>query len=288
MHRVTSEPLQRHAQRLMRSRARTFYLASLFLEVSIRRDVHAVYAYFRVIDDLVDEPGNRSRDQILDFLMGWQECLAGRRSLSEPLLCEVLRIADRHRVPYEFLTMVIDGARFDLDINQIETLDELIHYSELVAGSVGVVMAYILGTQDPLALAAANDLGVAMQITNVLRDVGEDLGRGRVYLPQSELRRAGCTLETLRREEITPSLRQVMQVLIGHARVRYQRGLAGIPHLDRSAQFAVYLAATLYAQILVKIERRDFDVFSRRASLGHVEKWMLALPAYAHCRELGL
>lgn len=287
--RSVHESLHRRAVgQLMRSRARTFYLASLFLPVSARKDVAIAYAYFRTVDDLVDEQLDLSREEVVETLASWEDEIIGRRVPQHPIICELLGIADRHRIPYDFLTMVIDGARFDLDMQWIETLDDLVRYSVLVAGSVGVIMAHILGTDDPRALEAANDLGVAMQLTNVLRDVGEDLQRGRVYLPRAELQAAGCTLDMLRREKITPQFQRVMQALIADARERYRRGMSGISYLDRSAQFSIYLAATLYSQILVKIERRDFDVFSRRASLSHVEKWMLALPAYAQHRQLSV
>ena len=172
----------------------------------------------------------------------------------------------------------------DMDVPVIESREQLMHYSTLVAGSVGMVMACVLDAATSDALDAARDLGIAMQLTNILRDVAEDLDRGRIYLPADELLAAGCSTDSLKSGITSPGLRRVMSDIASEARCRYERGKAGIPALDPSAQFAISLAAHLYSQILVKIESRDFDVFSGRASLGSIEKWTLALPAYARHR----
>lgn len=270
---------------LIRTRARTFYLASLFLPRQIRRDVHIVYAYFRTIDDLVDEPPQPSTvDEIRERLDIWERTV--RSGCQDSALSGALRgVIARHEIPPDLLCMVIDGARFDLELRQIETVEELLRYSVLVAGSVGMVMATLMGARHPEALASARDLGTAMQITNVLRDVGEDLGRGRVYLPRTELECRGCRVDALSRLDDPAAAQVVMQMLAVRARTLYSRGMAGIHFLPSSCQFSIYLAAVLYARILDKIENSEFDVFSSRAHLGTAEKWRAVLPAYvAHRR----
>jgi len=202
------------------------------------------------------------------------------------LLAEIIRLAGRYDVPSHYLTMVLHGARRDLDGHAIETVEELRHYALLVAGSVGVVMAHILGGRSEAALSAASELGIAMQLTNVLRDVGEDLRRGRIYLPRTELERAGCPIETLQTYTVTPGFRRVVRLLATQARDGYQRGIAGIHYLDPSARFAISLAATLYAGILDEIELHDFDVFRHRAHLGMKEKCTAAARAYIQYRRL--
>ncbi|PZS02819.1 MAG: hypothetical protein DLM70_09745 [Chloroflexi bacterium] len=271
----------------MRSRARTFYLASLFLPQPVRSDVRLIYAYFRTIDDLVDEPGHGSVDEVFAELRRWEDALLGRRAEAFPSLGPMLRVADRYRIPIEHFVTVIEGARFDVRMQTVDTLEELIHYCTLVAGSVGIVMAHVLGAEAPEAFEAANDLGVAMQITNILRDVGEDVRRDRLYLPLAELARAGCSPDSVRMGHLSPGLRTVMRLLMSEARQRYRRGEDGTGLLDPYAKFAVHLSARLYEQILVKIERRNFDVFTERARVGSVEKWLLALPAYAQHRQVG-
>lgn len=279
--------LRRHTSGIIRRKARTFYLASLFLPASIRRDVHTVYAYYRSVDDLVDEPpAGASRGDILAELDRWSSVILGISSPQQPLAAELMRVVDRYKIPSSFLLMMLEGACLDLELTYLESREELLRYSILVAGSVGQVMSHILGATDEEALHSAQCLGVAMQLTNVLRDVGEDLERGRVYLPLHDLESAGCTLNHVFARTPTPGLITVMQDVANEARLLYTIGIEGIRYLDRSAQFPIYLAATLYAHILDKIEQQDFDVFARRAHLGTLEKWRLALPAYMHHRQI--
>ncbi len=279
MARQQTADIVRSASRLTRSRARTFYLASLFLPRPIRREVHLIYAYYRAVDDLVDEPQpGLSIDGIKRRLSDWEDELYGRQPLSWELLGEIQRLAEKHSIPTQYLTMVLHGARFDLDLRSIGTLQELLDYSVLVAGSVGMVMACVLGARSEPALSAACDLGVAMQLTNVLRDVREDYARGRVYLPSAEMTMAGCGAEVLARGVVTPQFCAVLRCLLEEARRRYQSGADGVRYLDSSVQFSIFLAANLYARILDKIEREQFDVFARRVRLSSMEKWVLTMP----------
>jgi 15-cis-phytoene synthase len=277
----------RRASQVTRGEARSFYLASLFLPTTVRRDVHALYAFYRTVDDLVDEPpAELSRQDILGTLSEWDGALRGTGTSQHIFVTEAHGLAHRYGIPIEYLCMMLEGARFDLDMKVIQTRQELIRYAVLMAGSVGMVMSHLLGASDAESLAAANDLGVAMQITNVLRDVGEDLRRGRVYLPQHELETYGYSRCALERGEVNEPFRRVMGSLAQDARVYYQSGMRGISRLDHSVQFSIYLAATLYGRILDKIEECDFNVFTRRASLNASEKWMLAMPTYLAHRQL--
>lgn len=277
----------RRATQVTRGKARSFYLASLFLPTSVRPDVHALYAFYRMVDDLIDEPpvGFNHQD-ILSTLVEWEGALRGTRPPENPFVAGVINLAELHAIPVEYLCMVLEGARFDLDLRVMQTRKELIRYSVLMAGSVGMVMSYLLGTSDAQSLAAASDLGVAMQITNVLRDVGEDLCRGRIYLPQEELEAHGYSLRALQGGAVDEPFRNVMRSLVDEARLYYESGRRGIDRLDRSVQFSIYLATTLYGRILDKIEEHEFNVFTRRASLNTTEKWMLTMPTYRAYRRL--
>jgi len=244
-----------------------------------------MYAYYRTVDDLVDQPPpSWSRARVQEEL----ERLRIReiaRPMLNALLLEIAQIARRHQVPIRLLDMIIEGARFDLERKVIETMDDLIEYSVLVAGSVGMVMSHILGARDEVSVAAARDLGVAMQLTNVLRDVVEDADHGRVYLPREDLERRGCSLSAQKPERLTPEFREVLRVVALEARRRYIRGWSGIARLDPSVRFSIALAATLYSRILDKIERSDFDVFTGRVRVGRIEKWALVMPTYMHHRQ---
>jgi phytoene synthase len=262
----------------MQSRARSFYLAALFLPSALRHDVRLVYTFCRMVDDLADDPPlGMTRSQIIETLEGWEQDLLGR-DVADPLMVDMQRIIREYAVSPAYFLMLLDGARMDLTLTHIATLEELGTYSILVAGSVGMILAQMMGARHPTALAAARDLGVAMQMTNVLRDVVEDLDRGRIYLPRQTLSVAGCTTVLLLERRPSPQVRAAMREVVDEARLRYRRGRAGIEFLNPETRLSVAIAAGLYEQILEKIERSDYDVFSRRVHLGMLEKWMAALP----------
>lgn len=268
----------------MRSRARTFYLATLFLSGALKCDVQTVYTFCRLVDDLVDDPPQgATQADILGVLDRWE---AGLQRLDgrDPSLTEVVRIIVAYSLSPDNFLLLLHGARMDLTLTHVESKEELHTYSVHVAGSVGMILAQMMGARHDAALEAARDLGVAMQLTNILRDVAEDLDRSRVYLPREIMNAAGCEVEALRRRDLSPAFQATMREIVGEARYRYRRGLSGVHFLEPDARFAVFLAGTLYAGILDKIEACDYDVFSRRVHLGALEKWKLALPLYLHYR----
>lgn len=269
----------------MQSRARSFYLAALFLPPALRQDVRLVYSFCRTVDDLVDDPPpGVTRCEIVGTLERWETALMGR-DCADVLMVDMQRIIGKYAVSPEYFVMLLRGARVDLTLTHLETLEDLRAYSILVAGSVGMILAHMMGARHAAALVAATDLGVAMQMTNVLRDVAEDLDRHRIYLPRETLDGAGCSVGLLHERRPSPPFRAAMQEIAAEARLRYTRGLAGVGFLDPEARLSVSIAAGLYAGILEKIERRDYDVFSGRAHLGAVEKWSAALPM---CLRYGL
>lgn len=277
------------ARRITRQRARSFFLASLFLPRAVQRDVHVIYAYYRTVDDLVDEPPlGFTSAEVHAELEHWNSWITGDDEGAPPLASELLAVARRHDVPSEYLTMVLEGGRWDLEAWPISTFDDLLRYSILVAGSVGMVMARVLGARHPAAEQCAQDLGVAMQITNILRDVNEDQLRGRVYLPTDVLQRYNCPPLLPSHLPLDPVVGEVIRELVPQARLLYRSGMAGVRYLPPNAQFSIYLATRLYAGILDKIERRNYDVLSGRARLGAGEKWLMVLPAYVEHRHLRL
>src|SRR5579884_2276636 len=222
---------------VMRERATTFSLAARFLPPAMRRDVGAIYAFFRMVDDAADRPGDRSPVEILEQLARWEVEIAGEAPPS-PSVAPVLRVSARYDVPRALLSMVIEGARRDVEGQHIETMDDLRSYSLLVAGSVGMVMAHVLGAASRPALSAAAELGIAMQLTNVARDVGEDMAQGRCYLPAGLLTAAGTARQDLVEGRVTAGFVQVMQAVVGEARASFHPdccpALRGDPRGDRA------------------------------------------------------
>jgi phytoene synthase len=263
---------------LMRQKARTFAFAAWLLPADLRRDAAALYAFCRTIDDLVDErPVDRPVAAVRRELAAWRAWLTDPQPDGTPVrtaLADLLRRRDLPRTP---LFELIDGCESDLERTSMPDEAALARYCYAVAGTVGVAMAALLGAPLTEACQAAGVLGTAMQRTNILRDIGEDAARGRVYLPETTL----ATFQ-VRREEVlacrlTPGLRTVLAAQAAVARQEYARGLAGVRLLPRNARLPILVAGRLYERILAKIEQQDFDVFQRRAATSMTEKVFVAL-----------
>lgn len=261
----TPENAYTQCREIAREAAKTFYYGSLFLPREKRLATWAIYAFCRIADDIADEPdvyGDRH-----EALAAWNEALRATYS-GHPqgaVMTAWAHMLNRFDVPIEPALELLQGVAMDLDGTCIETFDDLRLYCYRVAGTVGLLMAPILGYTHPAALEAAVDLGIAMQLTNILRDIGEDAAAGRIYLPAEDLRRFICTREALRGGTVTESFIKLMEFQIARAEEYYQRGLRGIVYLQADARLAIALSASLYRKILHRIRRNEYDVFRRRA-----------------------
>ncbi len=265
--------------------SKTFYWGSVFLPLSKRRAIWAVYAFCRVIDDLVDEaadayrvghlPGSRSPAQAID---GWRRRLERLYRYGEvddePILCAWADMLESYPVPLEPALSLLEGVVMDLTQKRYQTFDDLYLYCYRVAGTVGLLTAPIFGYQDEAALPHAVDLGIALQLTNILRDIGEDAGRDRIYLPQDELARFKYSESDLMDGVINDAFCQLVRFQIDRANDYYRRAQPGIALLDSDCRLAVRLSSTLYRGILDRILVNDFNVFTRRASVPLKTKLM--------------
>ncbi|GAC1339425.1 MAG: phytoene/squalene synthase family protein [Candidatus Dormibacteria bacterium] len=275
----------RECRRIIRRHARSFSFAARFLPRDVRDDVAVVYAYYRTVDDLVDETSaGLTRAEVETHLDGWDRWLAAGTPASD--LDAVHRalpaVVERRGLDTEELRVVIRGQRSDLVHRRPATLAELEAYAYDVAGSVGVVMARLLGAEDPRARRHAADLGTAMQLTNICRDVDEDLARGRVYLPVDICAAAHCDDRALSDRSASPEVRAAVRTLAHRARYLYAQGLAGLDLLPPSTRFPIAVAARAYGGILDRLAQRDYDVFSGRVGLRSRHRWALAARLYAH------
>lgn len=266
---------------LLERHARTFAFAARFLQPERRRPVVVLYAFSRTLDDLVDElDGPAAATPVAAELEAWRAWLrAGRAGAAprEPLGSMLAEVVDRHCIPVHYLTDLIDGLASDLTHCEFASFGQLHRYCYQVASTVGLAMAHVLDTTGPEALAAAADLGVAMQLTNILRDIGADLNRGRVYLPRDELLAAGSSREHLVRLAASghgpdEALRRAMRHQIGRARSYYARGLAGVWLLPPDCRLTILIAGRLYRRILDVIERNGYDTLRQRAVTTRREK----------------
>jgi len=284
-----SDPLHEraraHCTGIIREKAHSFYFASRFLPSDKRQEVFAFYAFCRTVDDIADLPQRGSSTAaIARQLLEWRSWLVdGAPARADDPVKYALGHVVRHReLPLGPLIELVDCMCEDLEPRHLPDFLALERYCYGVAGTVGIAMAALLGARDPLALAHARDLGIAMQLTNVLRDVGEDLVRGRVYLPADEMTRFGYPRADLQRGLVDERFAELMRFHVARARHYYDRGVAGLRYLPRDSQFPIAVAARTYAGILTKIERADFDVFTRRARTGRRDKLLLAANLYTH------
>ncbi len=254
-----------HCGEIARVKSKSFYLSSRFLPYEKRRAVWAVYAFCRTADDIVDR--NTSPAGRLDAINAWELQLhaayAGRAST--PVFIALADAAARFDIPLHAALDLLRGARMDVTVNRYATYRELAGYCYLVASTVGVLVTPILGALDDAAPRYAVVLGQAMQLTNILRDVGEDAQLGRVYLPAEDLHSFGYGEDDLFAGAVDARFVALMRFEIERARALYREAEPGIALLQPDSRYAVRLALHLYRGILDAIESNRYDVFSRRA-----------------------
>lgn len=250
------------AEAVTSANSRSFSIASRLLPQPKRMGVRALYAYCRTTDDLVDQP---KLDPAL-ALARWRAHVPADGATPEDLVAIAWAdTSQRFAIPPGLADQLIDGVTQDLTRNRYPDFETLAHYCYGVASTVGLMSMHIIGYASEDAIPYAVKLGVALQLTNILRDVGEDYRIGRLYLPQDELVEFGLTEAFFARPSVRDPWRQLMRFQIGRARRLFADAWPGIRLLSPDGRFAVRAAAGLYRGILDEIERNDFDVFARRA-----------------------
>jgi phytoene synthase len=278
---LSIENAYRYCRQIAKHHAKTFYLATLFLPKPQQNSIFAMYALLRTVDDLVDlaedklTNGQLTRREINETIENWKtrlgECYSGCR-LDDPILMAWQDTLRHYNIPIELPLDLIDGVAMDIDFKPFETFDELYVYCYKVASVVGLMTAEIFGYSDKKALQHAIDLGIAMQLTNILRDIGEDIGRGRIYLPLEDLRRFNYTTEEFMQKRMNRNFIDLMKFQIDRARRYYDSSEQGIPMLEKRSRFAVKISSHNYCDILKAIEEIEYDVFSRRAYRSFYQK----------------
>jgi phytoene synthase len=256
-----------YCERLTAVHSRSFYLSSSLLPEGKRRAMRALYAFCRMSDDIVDSPDEDRAGR----LRAWKARALSPNPPAEDRVA--LAWADaraRYGIPVRYAEQLLEGVGRDLAQCRYETFEDLAAYAYGVASTVGLMSMYITGFKGEDAIPYAIKLGVALQVTNILRDVGEDWRAGRVYLPAGELATFGLGETDLARGRVTDSWRAFMAYQIERNRRLYEESWPGIGLLQRDGRLAVAAAATFYQGILTDIEAHDYDVFSRRA---HVSGW---------------
>jgi len=271
----------RQCDAILRDGSKSFYAASRLLPADLRRDLAPVYAFCRQADDAVDEaPASvatlTALDERLDRVYG--------RTSSDPVDRAFGEVVRRHAIPRAIPQALLDGFAWEVEGKSYDSLGEVEAYASRVAGTVGVMVAMVLGRRDAETLARACDLGVAMQLTNIARDVGEDALRGRLYLPRDWMREAGVDPEAwLANPRFEPGIGAVVTRLLARAKLLYRRADDGIARLPAHARVGIRAARLMYAAIGDRIAAAGYDSVSARAHTSITEKLLLAaksLPAW--------
>jgi len=263
---------------------KTYYLATLLLPAAKRPAVHALYSFARYADEIVDDLASTDTpEQKARRLEDWAApLLAGVPAPADPVLPALRDTIDRYDIPLSLFTAFLTSMRMDLTVTEYATHDDLGVYTYGSAAVIGLQMLPVLGHPgvDPKEVEPyARDLGVGFQLTNFLRDVGEDLQRNRIYLPQESLALFGVTREHLERGVVDGPIRRLLAHEIARTREIYRSAEPGIQLLDPTSRDCVRTAFTLYGAILDAIEDADYDVLTRRATVGRGRRAAVALPA---------
>lgn len=268
------EAAYHHCEQVTKEHSRTFYLASSLLPKPKRRAVRALYAFCRVCDNLVDQPTPESDPR--GSLDRWRDQVnALHPGADDPVALAWADTRARYHIPWRYAEQLIEGVSRDLHTVRYSDFSELAEYCYGVASTVGLMAMHITGFAGPDAIPYAVKLGVALQLTNILRDVAEDWRNDRVYLPQQELAAFGLSEADLAAGQITEPWREFMRFQIERNRTFYREALPGVALLDPDGRFAIRAAAELYCGILDDIEAHDYDVFTRRAHLTTGRKLVL-------------
>ena len=254
----------------------SFYYSFRFLPPEQRSAITALYAFCREVDDVVDEVSDPG---VARVKLGWWRTevtatFEGRAH--HPVTLALSPAVAAFKRPQEHFQTVIDGMTMDLEQARYPDFATLEHYCHCVAGVVGLLSAEIFGYSDPSTRGYARNLGVAFQLTNIIRDVGEDAHRGRIYLPEDELSRFGVEPKDLLARRDTTGFKDLMAHQVERARSFYARALAALPRADRRAQRPGLIAAAIYQALLAEIERDDFHVLDRRIALTPLVKAWIA------------
>lgn len=269
----------RYCERLARREAGNFYPAFRVLPRPQRLAMCALYSFMRIADDLSDEPGplDEKRRRLADWRQALAACLRG--SHAHPIHEALRHTIAQYGIPLEYLHAVLDGVEMDLGPVRFATFADLRVYCYRVASAVGLACIHIWGFKDPRALDFAEKAGIAFQLTNILRDLGEDAQRGRLYLPGEDLERFGVTGEQIRQGRRTDAFRALMRFEVERARRFYEEARPLERLLAPSGRAVFRMMARTYRGLLELIEEKDYDVFTRRLQVSRWHKLLFALEA---------
>ncbi len=273
-------PYYKFAEQIIKHYAKSFYFASSFLPKKKRWGTYAVYCFCRYVDNIVDKPRSRDIDLIkkeiddiekelnLAFVTGESE---------HPALAAFVHTAMIYKIPIEYPLDLLKGMLMDLTIDRYKTFEDLYVFCYRVASVVGLMMCYVMGFNEEKALEYAEKMGIAMQLTNILRDVKEDMEMGRIYLPLEDLADFSISEDDVFKENFNDKFKAMMMFQANRSKQYYKDSLPGIEMLNKDSKFAIATAGKIYAGILEKLEDQDYNPFLGRVFLTKKEKMLVLM-----------
>ncbi len=276
-------------KKLNAQHGKTYYLATLLLPPAKRPFVHALYGFARYADEIVDDLNSTlSDDEKAEALKQWGEGVLADIKLGKShdhIGAALVDTVNRFNIPISYFEAFLKSMTMDLTVTEYHAYEDLLEYVYGSAAVIGLQMVPILGTLNPDAYVAAEKLGIAFQLANFIRDVGEDLERGRVYLPITELQACGVTREMLENRELTPEIKKALQFQIARVRQLQKEAAPGIAMLSPESRACIEAASELYCGIVDEVEKIDYEIFQKRAKTSTWRRIKVALPAFIRARK---
>ena len=271
-------------KRLNALHGKTYYLATLLLPKSKRPYVHALYGFARYADEIVDDLASElSVDEKALALKTWGDKILGdlkSGSSSDHIGRALIDTVNRFKIPHEYFEAFLHSMTMDLTIQEYESYDDLLEYVYGSAAVIGLEMVPVLGFSDVAAFESAKKLGIAFQLANFIRDVGEDLDRGRIYLPIQELAACGVSREMLEERVLTPQIIEALKFQIARVRALQAEAAPGIALLDATSRPCIEAASSLYCGIVDEVEKIGYDIFNKRAKTSTARRIRVASLAF--------
>ncbi|VVC04481.1 Squalene/phytoene synthase [Candidatus Bilamarchaeum dharawalense] len=268
----------KYADNSIRVGSKTFYFASRFMSEDRRNSFYAIYAFCRHTDNLIDDnEGNPKLQKLL--IKDWRKRLLEAHDKgysTDPILNPFIHIMKKNNIPLRYPLELIRGVSMDISKKEYGTFRELRKYCFRVASVVGLMLMHVMGIENiKKAKKYATKLGIAMQLTNILRDVGEDAKMGRVYFPKDELAKFGLSIQDILSLQKTTNVIDFLKFQVARARKYYREAMAGLAMIHREVRVVIALALSLYREILGVIEENEYEVFTKRAYVSLFRKVMI-------------
>lgn len=264
----------------MKEYAKSFYFANKLLPKLKRDAAYSIYGFCRYADNIVDNPRNRNIEEIKNEILNLKNelILAYKYKESEhPILSSFIYYADYFKIPIEYPLDLLDGVLMDTEVKEFDKFEELYVYCYKVASVVGLMMCYILGFKSNEALVYAEKMGIAMQLTNILRDIKEDKNKARIYLPKQDLIKFNVSKEQIFNEKFDKNLQNLVKYYTDKAQNYYNESYFGINLLDKNARFSIFAAGRIYSEILIKIKNNEYNPFLERVVVSKKNKYQILL-----------